>query len=135
MEYLAIPKWKGIFSRDSKDHLHKEGCRILNLDDEVGVGTHWVAHQIKGKICLYFDSFSMPPPVEFVDYANKLEMKIIYNGGHPLQDLLSVRRGYYCLYFLHEIQKKDFYDVLKVFSLSSPKKNEAFIKKYFLSIK
>ena len=56
-DYLRFPDFKGIVSRDSKDHLHKRGCCIINLDDEVGNGTHWVATDIKGKKILYFDSF------------------------------------------------------------------------------
>ena len=86
----------------------------------------------KGKNVLYFDSFSIPPPVEFVEYAG--EKQIIYNYGHPIQDILSVRCGYCCLYFLNKISKgKSFYDVLKVFSLKDPSKNEKFIKEYFLN--
>ena len=36
VDYLKIPNFKGIFSRDSKDHLHKTGSCIINLDDEIG---------------------------------------------------------------------------------------------------
>ena len=49
VDYLKIPNFKGIFSRDSKNHLHKTGSCIINLDDEIGNGTHWVATDIKGK--------------------------------------------------------------------------------------
>ena len=80
----------------------------------------------------YFDSISMPPPIEFVKYAEKIGKEIIFNAGQPIQDSESVRCGYYCLFFLNEIQGKSFYDVLKVFSLNDPMKNEKFIKKYFL---
>ena len=84
-----------------------------------------------GKKVYYFDSFSLHPPVEFVEYAQKIGKEIVYNGGHPIQDILSVRCRFYCLYFLKQIQSKSFYDVLKVFSLKDSKKNEAFIKEYF----
>ena len=77
IKYLKIPNFKGIFSRDSKDHLHRNGCCIINLDDLKNQGTHWVSHDIKGKTILYFDSFSMPPPVEFVEYAEKIGKEII----------------------------------------------------------
>ena len=132
VEFLKIKNFKGIFSRDSKDHLHKTGSCIINLDDEVGNGTHWVATDIKGKNVFYFDSFAQPPPVEFVKYAKRIKKEIFFNSGHPIQELQSVRCGYYCLYFLNEIRKKSFYDVLKVFSLNDPMKNERFIKEYFL---
>ena len=131
VEFLKIKNFKGIFSRDSKDHLHKTGSCIINLDDKIGNGTHWVATDIKGKNVFYFDSFSMPPPIEFVSYAKRIGKQIIFNSGHPIQELQSVRCGYYCLYFLNEIRKKSFYDVLSVFSLNDPMKNERFIKIYF----
>ena len=71
VDFLKIPDFKGIFARDSPDHLHRTGCCIINLDDGVGNGTHWVATFIKSKIIYYFDSFSLPPPLEFLDYAKK----------------------------------------------------------------
>ena len=131
VEFFKIKNFKGIFSRDSKDHLHRTGSCIINLDDEIGNGTHWVATDIKGKNVFYFDSFAQPPPIEFVHYAKRIGKQIIFNSGHPIQELQSVRCGYYCLYFLNEIRKKSFYDVLKVFSLNDPMKNERFIKIYF----
>ena len=131
VEFLKIKNFKGIFSRDSKDHLHKTGSCIINLDDKIGNGTHWVATDIKGKNVFYFDSFAQPPPIEFVHYAKRIGKQIIFNSGHPIQELQSVRCGYYCLYFLNEIREKSFYDVLKVFSLNDPMKNERFIKIYF----
>ena len=132
VEFLKIKNFKGIFSRDSKDHLHRTGSCIINLDDEIGNGTHWVATDIKGKNVFYFDSFAQPPPIEFVHYAKRIGKEIFFNSGHPIQELQSVRCGYYCLYFLNEIRRKSFYDVLKVFSLNDPMKNERFIKIYFL---
>ena len=38
VDFLKIKNFKGIFSRDSKDHLHKTGSCIINLDDEIGNG-------------------------------------------------------------------------------------------------
>ena len=131
VNYLKIPDFKGIFARDSPDHIHKTGCCIINLDDGVGNGTHWVTTFIKSKIIYYFDSFSLPPPLEFLDYAKKLKMKYQYNNGYPIQNILSVRCGYFCLYFLDNIWRRSFYDCLKVFDLKDTQKNEKFIKKYF----
>ena len=131
VRYLKIPDFKGIFARDSVDHIHKTGSCVINLDDGVGKGTHWVASFIKSGVIYYFDSFSIPPPIEFVEYVRKLGMKYQYNYGHPIQNIYSVRCGYYCLYFLDNIWRKSFYDCLKVFDLNDTQKNEIFIKKYF----
>ena len=88
IKYLKIKNFKGIFSRNSKEHLHKEGCCIINLDDFQNQGTHWVAHDIKGTKCFYFESFSMPPPgppVEFVKYAEKIGKKSFGMEAIPLR--------------------------------------------------
>ena len=61
----------------------------------------------RGKMFFYFDSFAQPPPVEFVSYAKRIGKQIIFNSGHPIQELQSVRCGYYCLYFLNENQEKN----------------------------
>ena len=37
-------------------------CGIINLDDTIGSGTHWVCYYDN----YYFDPFGMPPPVEVV---------------------------------------------------------------------
>ena len=132
IEYLKIPNFKGIYSRNSLDHFHDKGCCIINLDDEIGQGTHWVAEYIKNDVIHYFDSFSIHPPLEIVNHAKKLNMKLVYNYGNPIQDIYSVRCGYYCLYFLDNIKNKSFYDVLKVFKNDNQKYNEDFIKDYFI---
>ena len=133
MTFLNIPNFRGIYSRNSRNHIHKTGCCIINLDDETGQGTHWVATYIKhdSKIIYYFDSFSLPPPLEFIDHAKKLKMNYKYNYGYPIQDIHSVRCGYYCLYFLDNIYKKSFNKCLKVFNLIKTQNNEDFIRNYF----
>ena len=82
IRYLKIPDFKGIFARDSVDHIHKTGSCVINLDDGVGKGTHWVASFIKSGVIYYFDSFSLPPPLEFVEYVRKLGMKYQYNTNY-----------------------------------------------------
>ena len=129
VKFLEIPIFKGVFSRDLEDQLHRTGSCIRNLNDSVGNGTHWVATFVKGKFIFCFDSFSLPPRKEFVEYAKRIGKDYIYNSGYPIQNMASVRCEYYCLYFLNEIHRKSFYDVLKVFSLSDSRKNENFVKK------
>ena len=90
VKYLKIPDFKGIFARDSPDHFHQTGCCIINLDDGVGKGTHWVASFIKSKVIYYFDSFSLPPPIEFVEYVKKLGLKYQFNYG------LSNSKYFFC---------------------------------------
>ena len=105
---------------------------MINLDDETGQGTHWVATYINDKIIYYFDSFSLPPALSFINHAEKLKIKYKYNLGYPIQDIRSVRCGYYCLYFLDNIMKKSFNNCLKGFDLNNTQNNEDFIMNYVL---
>ena len=42
---------------------------IINLDDEEGNGSHWVAYKKYGKRIFYFDSFgNVKPPIELQKY-------------------------------------------------------------------
>ena len=73
VDFLKIKNFKGIISRDSKDHLHKTGSCIINLDDKIGNGTHWGCNRHQGKNVFYFDSFSMPPPMSLFHMQKELE--------------------------------------------------------------
>ena len=43
--------------------------------------------------------------------------------------------GYFCLYFLNEMNKgKTYFDILKVFDIHDTMNNEKFIERYFKNI-
>ena len=42
-------------------------CGIVNLDDHIGLGTHWVAYRNIDKFCEYFDPFGLKMPLEEKD--------------------------------------------------------------------
>ena len=48
IDYLRIPDFKGICSRNSENHINEKGSYI-NLDNTIGPGTHWVATFVKPK--------------------------------------------------------------------------------------
>ena len=51
---------------------------IVNLDDDTGPGTHWVAYRKTDKNVIYFDSFgNLKPPKELLKYLGV--EKIHYN--------------------------------------------------------
>ena len=125
VDFLKIPNFKGIFARDEIMPRKHSPC-IINLDSLKNAGTHWVCCVPGGRALWYFDSFGMGFPQEF-----KSSKPVIWNSSQ-LQNIKSVLCGYYCLYFLHQwAQGKDFYDILKPFSLSDTIQNEKFIKEYF----
>ena len=67
----------------------KPKCAVINLDDSIGPGTHWVCYYNN----YYFDPFGMPPPIEVVKY-----IKDIQNNDSQYQDTKTVCYGYCCLY-------------------------------------
>ena len=52
---------------------------IINLDDASGEGTHWVAYSIDSHAIIYFDSYGLAPPKEFMRYIHRLKIPIFYS--------------------------------------------------------
>ena len=128
--FLRIPI-KGIFSRNEKKPFFHSPC-IINLDDFGSLGTHWVCCWPKGKgLYEYFDSFGLPPPLEWEKEMSMHGMTHFFRNDNQIQWEQSVRCGYYCLLFLNERNKgTSFADILKMFS-NDLLQNEEIVKKYF----
>lgn len=51
---------------------------VINLDDAVGIGTHWVAIRKIDRRAVYFDSYgNLPPPREVLTYLRNVQ--VFYN--------------------------------------------------------
>ena len=75
-------------------------CGVVNMDDDSGPGTHWVAYKKIGKIVTYFDSFgNLSPPKELVKYFHGCE---IYFNHNRLQNYNTSNCGQLCLRFLYK---------------------------------
>jgi len=112
----------GIFSRDTlKRTIKKSECAIINLDDSISPGTHWVCYYNN----YYFDSFGLPPPIEVVKYIKDIQYNDI-----QYRNTKSVLCGFYCLYFLKRLDDGyKIYNILyKDFDYKNPMKNEIMIK-------
>ncbi len=97
---LKIPQFKGVFVRDNlPKKANKQECGILNLDDSLGNGTHWVAWKKRGNTKYYFDSYGIQPPMELVKY---LKSPIVYNSER-IQGDDQVFCGHLCLYVLKQL--------------------------------
>ena len=88
---------------------------IMNLDVSSGYGTHWTCwfkSSVKGQspqnqskatkellkpVCYYFDSFGLPPPLEFNNYI-KCD---IYHSTYQIQNLGDVICGHLCMLVLY----------------------------------
>ena len=129
-QYLNI-SIKNVLSRDQTvPHNHKLAIFIYNLEPSYMGGSHWVATYVRDNVINYFDSFGLPPFEELVNHAKRKNLTLLHQN-QQIQNLYTLTCGYYCLYFLNEMNKGvDYFDLLQVFS-NDTNKNEAFIERYF----
>jgi len=104
-QQLGIKHFRGVYSRDIlPKQIKKDECGIINLDTQIGPGTHWVAYRNGKNEAEYFDSFGLTLPSEIQKYLSTSRKQIFYSGDE-IQELDSVLCGYWCLYYLLERQK------------------------------
>lgn len=81
----------------------KRESGVVNLDDNSGIGTHWVAYNKNKNNVQYFDSFgNLRPPQEIVRY---LHGNNIYYNHKCLQRFNTFNCGHLCLKFLVDQNK------------------------------
>ena len=133
-KYLNIPI-NDVLSRDENvPHNHKQALFIYNLEPAYMSGSHWVATYVKDNVINYFDSFGMPPFQEIVNHAKKKNLTLLHQNNQ-IQNIQTTTCGYFCLYFLNEMNKgNSYYDLLQVFDINDTMKNESFIEHYFRNI-
>ena len=107
---LAIKYFRGIYSRDnSPSKIHKLETGIINLDDSMGGGSHWVCYRTVDKqFCEYFDSFGLMMPSEIKHHLKTSGKKAVYSSDE-IQERDSVLCRYWCLYYLLKRQRVDHY--------------------------
>ena len=133
-KYLNIPI-KDVLSRDeSVPHNHRQALFIYNLEPSYMSDSHWVSTYVKDNVVNYFDSFGLPPFQEIVNHARKKNLTLLHQNNQ-IQNLMTTTCGYFCLYFLNEINNgKSYFDLLKVFDIYDTTNNEKFIEQYFKNI-
>ena len=57
--YQNEPRFNGVFSRNNLPLKIKDGAYVINLDEYVDVGTHWIALFCKRNEVVCFDSFGV----------------------------------------------------------------------------
>lgn len=155
---MGIPlEWIG-FKSDLPSVIKPNKAYIVNLDNETDLdgddneGTHWTCFQVvetpNGKTeAIYFDSYGISPP-EIVKKHIKKSFGITYipYSTKDIQSLMSNACGYYCMAFLHFINKSPyrtgilFEDVERFLSMfldlaksNDFKHNEYILKHFFQS--
>lgn len=126
--YSSDLLFKGVFSRNQLPTKIEKGNYIINLDDNTGPGTHWVAvsNVLKDK-CVYFDSFGVYIPEEVVKFMKTSGKEIIRNM-YRIQAKKSVMCGYYCIDFFNNVKR--FTDWLLDFDPKNYSKNDWIVKKH-----
>ena len=132
--YLNIPIKDVLMRDETVPHNHKQALFIYNLEPSYMSGSHWVATYVKDKAINYFDSFGMPPFQAIVDHAKKKNLTLLHQNNQ-IQNINTTTCGYFCLYFLNEMNKgNSYYNLLEVFDIYDTMKNERFIQHYFRNI-
>ena len=85
VKQLGIKCFRGIYSRDNlPNKIHRLETGIINLDNSIGGGTHWVCYgNVDNQFCEYFDSFGLIIPNEIKNYLHTSGKKIMCT--HPMK--------------------------------------------------
>ena len=76
----------------------KDGAYVINLDEYVGVGTHWIALFWNRSEIVYFDSFGVEyVPEEIKEFVGNKNIKA---NIFRVQANNSVMCGYFCIGFI-----------------------------------
>ena len=80
---LGIKHFRGVYSRDNlPTYINKKECGIINLDSQIGDGTHWVAYRnVESTYCEYYDSFGLTLPKEIQKYLITSGKQIFFFRG------------------------------------------------------
>ena len=86
---------------------------------------------LRTKSSITLIAFGLPPFQEMVNHARKKNLTLLHQNNQ-IQNLLTTTCGYFCLYFLNEMNKgKSYFDLLEVFDIYDTTKNERFLERYF----
>ena len=138
VKQLGIKYFRNVFSKDIlPSQIKNKECGIVNLDNHIGPGTHWVAYRNIDRFCEYFDPFGLMMPSEVKKYMATSGKQLEYSGDE-IQERDSVLCGYWCLYYLLERQRRT--SILNTihnaeFDMSDTSVNHRFIINYFKNIK
>jgi len=139
VEEMKLPHFVGVFMKNELPQKKHAGNYIVNLQSSTdGNGTHYCGLKIydNGE-ALWFDPFGFEAPKEVDAYVGG---KIPFSDK-VIQNINSSICGYYCLYFLYYMTKKDNhkskYDVYQSFIDSfsdNPEDNRRLLEKFMKPI-
>ena len=103
---LKIKHFRRIYSRDNlPQKMKKDEVGIINLDSQIGPGTHWVAYRDGDKYAEYFDSLGLIMPKEIMQFMSTSRKRLMYSGDE-IQERDSVLCGYWCFFIIYSRDKR-----------------------------
>ena len=135
---ITAPGFLGAFPYDeipAKPNSGETFSVILNTDPNDRPGDHWIALIYKAPYYYFCDSYGRSPgdwtfPPDFTSTVKNFIGKNSYKTNTKLlQQLTSNACGDYCVYFIQEMAKKSFTQVLSIFSTNS-KSNDRLVFDY-----
>ena len=100
-------RFNGVYSRDNLLDKTDFGAYIVNLQDSLGPGTHWIALYLKNNKVIYFDSFGaeyIPKEVkDFIGIKQDIKTNIF-----RIQYYNSILWCYFCILFIDFMLKNKF---------------------------
>ena len=103
---LEIPYFRGVFMLDNlpKGRPHQIECGIVNFNNTMEKGSHWVCYYKNQSNRIYFDSFGQITPVEIQNYLKqKISEKcvgVIQRNTDIVQPYNTNICGHLCLFVL-----------------------------------
>ena len=108
----------------------KDRAYVINLDEYIDVGTHWIALFCNRSEIVYFDSFGVEHvPIEIKEFIGN---KNIIVNFFRVQANNSVMSGYFCIGFIDfMLAGKKLADLTNTYSSYDFKKDNDIILSYF----
>ena len=130
--YQNEHRFNGVYSRDNLPNKINDGAYVINLDEYLDIGTHWIALYVINKTVIYFDSFGVERiSKEIKKFVNN---KNIIANIFRIQAYDSVMCGYFCIGFIDFVfNGNSLTDLTNLFSSNNLKKNDDIILNYFLT--
>ena len=118
----------------------RNGCYIINLNDNNSIGSHWTCFYIRDAYCAYFDSFGVICPYNVSEFLKQGHVRTVYNTS-MIQQIDDDHCGYYTIAFLHYMSNHkgklkyllNQFDA--IFDLKDTRNNLAILQEYIIHIK
>ena len=129
------PLFLGVFPEDllPKERIAWPCCLVINTASASQIGEHWVSLFVNGfGVGTYFDSYGLRPTVASVtEFLDRNASEWIFNRW-PIQNVVSDKCGYYCLYFLYKACRgQSLSRSLRPFHPSKPLRNDIRVTRWY----